>query len=309
MPFHEIYRKQVELLLRVLPIVAEESCFALKGGTAINLFVRDLPRLSVDIDLTYLPIADRKSSLDEIESALMRIKENITASSSNLKISESHPSTQDTTTRLIIRASSGEQVKIETTPVMRGVIFPATRRSVTTQVEKQFGFAETNVVSHADLYAGKIVATLDRQHPRDLFDVSLLLEEEGISTELRSALIVYMICHKRSPDSLLRGPLRDLSHDYENNFRGMTTIGVSLEELNRTYTTLVDDLIKNMPDNHKEFLVTFYLGVPDWDLLELPDVQDLPAVRWRQRNLEAAGNETLQSISNNIRGLLGMSLS
>ena len=118
-----------------------------------------------------------------------------------------------------------------------------------------------------------------------------------------------MICHNRSPDSLLRGPLRDLSHDYENNFRGMTEIGVDLEKLNRTYTTLVDDLIKNMPDDHKAFLVTFYLGVPNWDLLGLPGVQNLPAVRWRQINLETAGDDTRQSITDNIRQLFGMSLS
>ena len=62
MAFREVYRRQVQLLIRVLPSIAEEACFALKGGTAINLFVRDMPRLSVDIDLTYLPVrrASRK---------------------------------------------------------------------------------------------------------------------------------------------------------------------------------------------------------------------------------------------------------
>ena len=58
MPFNKKYSDQVALLMSVIPAVAEESCFALKGGTAINLFIRDLPRLSVDIDLTYLPVAD-----------------------------------------------------------------------------------------------------------------------------------------------------------------------------------------------------------------------------------------------------------
>ena len=70
MPFNDVYRRQVELLVRTLPYVAEEECFALKGGTAINLFVRNLPRLSVDIDLTYLPLADRDQSLAEIDEAI-----------------------------------------------------------------------------------------------------------------------------------------------------------------------------------------------------------------------------------------------
>ncbi len=69
----EPYRRQVALLVRILPFVVEEDCFAVKGGTAINLFLRDLPRLSVDIDLTYLPVADRATSLAEIDNAMKRI--------------------------------------------------------------------------------------------------------------------------------------------------------------------------------------------------------------------------------------------
>ncbi len=75
MAFSDVYRKHVELLIRTLPYVAEESCFALKGGTAINLFVRDLPRLYVDID--YLPVQERSQSLNEIDVALKRIAQRI----------------------------------------------------------------------------------------------------------------------------------------------------------------------------------------------------------------------------------------
>ena len=64
------FYKQVELLISVIPIINEETIFALKGGTAINLFLRDLPRLSVDIDLTYTEIKDRATSFKEIEEAL-----------------------------------------------------------------------------------------------------------------------------------------------------------------------------------------------------------------------------------------------
>ena len=77
MAFNEMYQRQVRLLIRVLPHVAEEICFALKGGTAINLFMRDMPRLSVDIDLTYLPVAPRDESLSAIDAALKRIAERI----------------------------------------------------------------------------------------------------------------------------------------------------------------------------------------------------------------------------------------
>ena len=56
------YKAQVDLLLRILPFVAKEENFALKGGTAINLFVRDMPRLSVDLDLNYLPFDNREAA-------------------------------------------------------------------------------------------------------------------------------------------------------------------------------------------------------------------------------------------------------
>jgi hypothetical protein len=55
----DIYRAQADLLLQVLPQVAKEDFFALKGGAAINLFVRDMPRLSVDIDLSCQTFDDR----------------------------------------------------------------------------------------------------------------------------------------------------------------------------------------------------------------------------------------------------------
>jgi hypothetical protein len=65
-----IYFRQVQLLVRIIPLIASESCFALKGGTAINLFVRDIPRLSVDIDLVYLPMDERETALQNIRAAL-----------------------------------------------------------------------------------------------------------------------------------------------------------------------------------------------------------------------------------------------
>lgn len=71
------YEKQVHLLLSVLPLVAKEKCFALHGGTAINLFHHNMPRLSVDIDLTYLPVEDRDTSIAHINKSLHRISQQI----------------------------------------------------------------------------------------------------------------------------------------------------------------------------------------------------------------------------------------
>ena len=70
-----IYAQKVELLLRLIPIVMEEEVFAIHGGSAINLFLKDLPRYSVDIDLTYIPLADRSTSLNDINLHLKSISD------------------------------------------------------------------------------------------------------------------------------------------------------------------------------------------------------------------------------------------
>jgi predicted nucleotidyltransferase component of viral defense system len=170
----EGYRKQVTLLLKTVPFVAAATSFALKGGTAINLFLRDMPRLSVDIDLTYVPVADRASSLKKIDAAMRRIAKEIERGVRGAKVSASAPKGEKGITKLIVRADDA-QIKIEVTPVLRGCVYEPTVRSVSARVEEEFGFAEMPVVRFADLYAGKIVAALDRQHPRDLFDVRDLL--------------------------------------------------------------------------------------------------------------------------------------
>ena len=170
MPFADLYHRQATLLIRALPYVAEETCFALKGGSAINLFIRNLPRLSVDIDLTYLPVEPRPASLKAIDAVMKRIA----------RRARRHRGAQVTEIESERRSPScwcagGVQIKIEVTPVMRGCVFDPATCSVAQAVEDTFGFAEIQLVSFADLYAGKIVAALDRQHPRDFFDVRDLL--------------------------------------------------------------------------------------------------------------------------------------
>src|SRR5262249_7366551 len=149
-----------------------------KGGTAINLFIRNMPRLSVDIDLTYLPVQPRAESLAAIDAAMTRIADRVRNGVAGAKLTEGR--IEGALTRLLVRAE-GVQIKIEVTPVLRGCVYDPELRGVSDAVEDAFGFAEIQMVSFADLYAGKIVAALDRQHPRDLFDIRDLLENEGIN--------------------------------------------------------------------------------------------------------------------------------
>ena len=282
MPINEAYRRQVRLLMRLLPLVAREDCFALKGGTAINLFVRDLPRLSVDIDLMYLPMHARPAALAGIDAAMKRIEAAATASLPGVRITRNEA--EGAVLRLHINAD-GVQVKVEVSPVLRGVVYDPVLKPVMAAVEYQFGYAETAVVSFEDLYAGKLVAALDRQHPRDLFDVSDLLAHEGLTDRLREAFLVYLISHNRPMGEVLSGRRKDLAEEYRSGFVGMTEKPVALEALQQTQQALIDQLVGDMPDHHRRFLLGFEQGSPDWTLLSIAHVKDLPAVLWRQRNL------------------------
>jgi len=284
MPAAEGYQTQVGLLVQTLPLVAAEAAFALKGGTAINLFIRDLPRLSVDIDLTYLPVEDRATSLSNIDAAMRRIaraiEDGIPRSRTQLV-----PLHREVSITKVLVSASGVQIKIEVTPVLRGCVYPPEKRSVRERVEDAFGYAEIAVVSFPDLYAGKIVAALDRQHPRDLFDVQGLLANEGISDELRRAFIVYMLSHNRPMAEVLAPRRKDLQHEFDTGFVGMTQDEVALEALYAAREELIARIVGEMPEPHRRFLLSFKAGEPDWTLLGVPGADTLPAVRWKVDNL------------------------
>ncbi len=284
MAFADIYRRQVALLVRVLPFVAAEDCFALKGGTAINLFLRDMPRLSVDIDLTYVPVQPRRQSLAAIEVALTRIAQRIRKGIPGSQVTEGRPGIEKTITKLFPR-HQGVQIEIEVTPVMRGCIEPPEQRAVSRRVEDSLGFAEMPVLAFPDLYGGKLVAALDRQHPRDLFDVRELLAKDGIRDRLRRAFLVYLICHSRPMHEVLAARRKDIATLFERDFDGMTAESVSLKELTDAREALVENVVGKMPDAHRKFLVSFERGQPNWKLLGLAGVAELPAVHWRQQNL------------------------
>lgn len=284
MAFLDTYQQQVALLMRVVPFVAEERIFALKGGTAINLFVRDMPRLSVDIDLTYLPVEGRSASLSAIDAAMLRIKERIEQGIPGVRVNASRSADEKTVTKLVVRVG-GVQIKIEVTPVLRGTVYDPAVTSVVPAVEDAFGFAEMQVVSFADLYAGKIVAAFDRQHPRDLFDVRGLLANEGVNDALRRAFLVYLISHNRPMAEVLAPTRKPLREEFERGFVGMTEEPVTLTELEAAREAIIAEMVAAMPEDHRRFLVSFKQGEPAWELLGIPEAQHLPAVMWKQRNL------------------------
>lgn len=270
------------LLTQVAPLVLVDDTFALKGGTAINLFIRDMPRLSVDLDLVF---SDHTLPRDE---ALVRINEAIRQAAERLKKRgfQIHvPVAAAGETKLLVRRDS-VQVKIEVNFVMRGTVQPV-RRALLTPVAREVLMAdlEIPVVSLEDAYGGKLVAALDRQHPRDLFDVMQLFAHEGITPGIRRAFVVYLVSSNRPVHEVLFTPLRDIQYDHEHNFQGMTAEPVPLDALLATRERMIREIQQGLDDNERRFLLSLVAGTPDWSLLGIAHLEYLPGIRWKLYNL------------------------
>lgn len=297
------YFKQVELLVRILPLVGEYPCFALKGGTAINLFYRDMPRLSVDLDLVYLPVGERMQSLDDITMNLKSLGAAIIARISDAKIQYSPLNRTENVNRLIVEAGR-VVVKIELSPVLRGTVYDPVIMRITRSAEEAFGFAEVPVVSFEDLFAGKMMAALDRQHPRDLFDIKGLLENEGLTDRLKEAFIVYLISHNRRIVEILDPSMLDIKQTYETDFVGMSTNPIEFADLIKVRFELIRTVHALLDERDKKFLVDFKEGHPDWSYFSVPHIKDLPAVKWKMYNLDKVEVRERQRMVDTLRSYL-----
>lgn len=278
------YRAQLDLLLQVLPYVAKEEIFALKGGTAINLFIREMPRLSVDIDLTYLPLDSRTEALNNIQEGLGRIKADIEKNVPGITIN-TVPLNGGTDVKLNCQGQ-GAQIKIEANTITRGNVFPTELMQVVDSVQDEFDkFAAINVVSMAELYGGKICAAVDRQHPRDVFDVKLLLENEGFTDEIWEGFKIGLISHYKPISELLSPILKDQESAFDNQFAGMTTVEFSYDDYELTRALLIKTIGERLTDEDKRFLLSFESGEPDWELFPIPVLKDLPAIQWKLLNI------------------------
>lgn len=159
------------------------------------------------------------------------------------------------------------------------------------------------MVSEADLYAGKIMAALDRQHPRDLFDIRDLLANEGIDDALRQAFLIYLISHGRPLAELLRPNPKDIAREFAEGFEGMTDAPVALDELLSARDALIQEIVAAMPQGHRDFLIGFKRGELDWEAVGLPGAADLPAVRWKQINLDRLPPERREALTDRLRAV------
>jgi len=273
-----IYKRQAALLLNVLPEVAKEKCFALHGGTAINLFVRDMPRLSVDIDLTYLPIEDRNTSITQIAEALERVKANIERVIPKVRVIH-----RKDAAKLQISAN-GVDVKMEVNLVNRGTLSHPVEMPLCAKAQNDFeSFCVVPVVSVGQLFGGKICAALDRQHPRDLFDVKYLLQNEGFSEQVKEGFLLCLLCSDRPINEIITPNFLNQRSALDNQFSGMSDEAFSYEEYENVREKLVKTIHGNLTDKDKTFLLSVKNLTPDWSVY---DFKRFPAIAWKLQNLQ-----------------------
>ncbi|MBI5448616.1 MAG: nucleotidyl transferase AbiEii/AbiGii toxin family protein [Gammaproteobacteria bacterium] len=282
----EQYVAQVALLLDCLPVLKDQSLFALKGGTAINFFICDLPRLSVDIDLTFLKTTQRNEAISEIENGLRTMGELILKRNPRYKINEIK--TRDGILQKIIVVNGLTKIKIEPNFTIRGTLLPIVKIDIKKSVENRFLYSVKNipVLSEAELYAGKICAALSRQHPRDFFDVKELLDTQGITEQIREAFVVYLACSPRPMHELLQPNLINLRNVYKNEFVNMTEKNIPFESLLETRDKLIKTINHDLLMSERKFLLSIKNGTPDYTLLSFSNLDQFPALRWKLINIK-----------------------
>lgn len=275
---NEDYRKQVALLIRVMPLVFKIKDFAVHGGTAINLFHRNLNRYSVDIDITYIPIADRDTSLREINAHLAVLKTSIEKAVPGIRVIHKEDVWK------LLCTKEGTTIKIEVNSTKRGLIGNAEVIQLCEKARNEFGMScYANIVSWPQLYGGKITAALSRQHPRDLFDCRDITDQDF--TEVKSGFMLCLLgSDKPIVESLSPNPINQ-TDALENQFNGMSDEYFSYADYEASRHNLICIVDRGLNEIDKEFLISFEDGSPDWEKCCAGDLSQYPSVKWKLKNI------------------------
>lgn len=277
------YVETVRLMLGVIPAVSQEACFAIKGGTALNLFAGNMPRLSVDIDLVFtdgrLP---RPEALEAIRQGLENIRAVLAAGGMEC---QGPASSVGEETKLFVRRNRSV-VKIEVNQVFRGTLMPVKWMRLSPAASDLFATDfEARVLDRSELYGGKLVAAMDRQHPRDLFDVMGLYAGGGLSPEIVECFVGYLAGHNRPLHEVLFPRESDPRSAYAGEFAGMTREFVALDDLLETRRRLMEELPRLLTPLHRSFLLGLVRAEPDWNSMSCGHLESMPAIRWKLENL------------------------
>lgn len=273
------YRKQVALLIRIMPSVYRIKEFAVHGGTAINLFHKNMPRYSVDIDLTYIPIEDRQASLTTINQRLQEIKRNIERSIPGIVVIH-----KPNVWKLLCTLGEA-MVKIEVNGTKRGLIGDSVEMVLCEKARHDFNMGcKARTVSFSQLYGGKITAALSRQHPRDLFDCKLM--ELKSFSDVKDGFLLCLLGSDKPIIESLQPNVIDQTEALENQFQGMTDMPFRYQDYVESREELLKLVHDNLTDTDKEFIISFESGQPDWTKCSAGDLSIYPSVQWKLLNIE-----------------------
>ena len=291
-----MYKKQVALLIRIMPLVYKITDFAVHGGTAINLFVKNMPRYSVDIDLTYLPIKNREESLQDINNHLIALKQLIEKAIPGIRVIHKPAIWK------LLCTHGDAMVKIEVNGTKRGIIGEVEDRELCEKAQKEFQMGcVARIVPFSLLYGGKIAAALGRQHPRDLFDYKYM-EIEAFA-DIKNGLIFYLLgSDKPFIESLQPNPI-DQKHALENQFMGMSDVPFDYADFEATRKELIEQVNQNLTYTDREFLISFESGSPEWEKCCAGDLSGFPSIQWKLKNIQTLKNTNLSKFNKGIEKL------
>lgn len=254
-----------------------------------------MPRLSVDIDLTFVELGEREEAINAINEALVQIKKRIETLRPTAHIEH-----KVDTCKLQI-SNQGALVKIEVNMIGRGLLGETSKLQLCAAAQEEFeAFCAVSVVPIGQLYGGKLCAALDRQHPRDLFDVRLLLDNEGFNDEVKHGFLYGLVCSNRPTHELLSPNLIDQTAAFTNQFEGMSRLEFTYEDFENTRFELIQIIKKYLDDNDKAFLLNFNRLVPDWSHY---DFQEYPSVKWKILNLTKLHHNNLEKYQQQLDAL------
>lgn len=281
--FDERFRQQVDLVLTILGYMDWDGCFAMKGGTALNFFYEDMPRLSVDIDLVYVPLNSREEAFEEMIKYFNRCvhdlnKRGFTAKVTGIK--------QENPIGRLYVSSNSSSVKIEPNLIIRGALLAPKLKSLSSAVKEAFSQdLKVRCLDYKEIMAGKLVAMLDRQHPRDIFDMLQYYKNKKSIKEIMDYFMVYLLQSSRPFSELIAPRLLNIKEIFQTNFLGMTKEPMDLKELITYRNKVIKDVQKCLVGQRREFLISVMEERPKWKLIPFTNVEQFPGIKWKLQNI------------------------
>jgi predicted nucleotidyltransferase component of viral defense system len=277
------YIDTVRLLLAIAPAVFASGRFAMKGGTALNLFVQEMPRLSVDIDLVFVDHRpDRQAALQVIALELAAVQAALAGKGYRAHL----PANAEGDDVKLVVSNEAAQVKVEVNFVFRGTALPVATRSLVAAAQDLFTTdLVVPVLATAELYGSKLVAAMGRQHPRDIFDVMHMLDRFGWQASIVDCFVAYLAGHNRPVHEVLFPKTKLLEPAFTSEFAGMTRDAVELSALFQVQVRLLQELPQQLTPAHRGFLLSLVQGDPAWELMPMQHLRELPALKWKLINL------------------------